>query len=237
MATKADRVKSLRRKIKVGKLAGEIKKEQKHRVLFKGKVSENYSSYDASDRWFEIREYPPIKRTINYATVKRVVKDNIIKVIRTNSIQLPYQIFVFFTEDHYVYDDKKYYEWDYTYVDTYLAFARSRIKNKRSNVYFPSLPNMGRNFHICLGNFPDEYYDSDKEITPDRIVDYYWNSIFNDELKDGIVTLREYFKSFENWEKLSLKQVTSCLKWPLTITKLLKKAGIRSKEKYSIRKR
>jgi hypothetical protein len=225
MPSKADRIKSLRRKVKIRKLDKDLKKEKEHRVLFKGKLAEHWSGDGATDTWVEIREYPPMKRTINY--------EHEYRCSNPYRIQFPYQIFIFVTTDYYK-KRKNYYENYYGCVATYFAFAKDSIKNKESEVYFPALPNTEKNFSVCLGDLMEAYeYDENLPTpTPDEIVDYYWNSTFTVSLSNDLFTLKQYFGSFSRWEELSLKQVNENLKWPSKFTTLLKKAGINDDKVY-----
>ena len=220
-----ERVKSLRRKVKVRKLAKELKEEAKYRVLFRKKITERWLDHEAYDEWLEIREYAPIKRTIQFRSLGKTSKYH---------VQLPYQIFVFRITDFYE-NCGKYYEWIEDWPAAWLAFAKSPIKNKQSSVYFPSLPNMDRNFAVCLGGVGVGVDNGNDEIGPDTIVEHYWNSTFTTSLGSGLVTLKGYFGTFEKWEKLSLEQVNRNLTRPCKFGSFLTQGGI--KNKVSIRKR
>jgi hypothetical protein len=126
-------------------------------------------------------------------------------------VQFPYLVFA---KRHTLYGD---------YL--YLAFA----KENDDRVYFPSVPNVNKQFCVCLNRGLGTGHFLNDSTTMKKLLNKFWLSSFDSLSYSWYYSrdaLRNYFGGrFAFWEKMSLDEVLKKLNHPIPFDEFLVKVG------------
>lgn len=184
----------------------EIATRPSYRVLAKGLHTEDDG--DASyDKYMELRQYPPCKRTIE------IEGENCF-------LQFPSIVFLWSAVKYKVNKRRKKSPLDGFLRSANFAacVAKNKILTLDDTVYQAPLPNVFESGRVCM--------PTPENATADNMVETFWQSAFRDyDYSDEHPrkALENNYRSLEDWKKMTLQQVEQKLNWlPMDIKSLIK---------------
>jgi hypothetical protein len=182
----------------------ELATRPSYRVLAKGLHNEKdrESSYD---KYMELRQYPPCKRTIEIENVGCF-------------LQFPSIAFLWTAVKYKVYKKRKDADSFLTGANFAAYVAKNKILTLNDIVYQAPLPNVFDFGRVCMP-IPEN-------ASNDNMVEAFWQSAFRDynySDEHPRMALENNYGSLEDWKKLTLQQVEQKINWlPMDIKSLIK---------------
>ena len=162
--------------------------KQEYRLLYDGKYNQKPC---------QVREYPPIKRTMFIRERKHPTKCEG-KIERNRTVHFPYLIAAF-----------KYNDNRGRYM-MYVFLTKKPVEKLTDRVFLPPIPNVYKDGRVCA-NLSTDF---------DKSYQMFWASLFlPGELSYGPNLLKRTFgknafeKAMDEWEKKSLEEVTEAIKY------------------------